>query len=229
MFSRRRYFALTGIVAMLLSAPLTASASVDPVEPASTASTSYDPQRAISLNAQIQVGTLTEADLSPRDRALLAQYATPVRIDSTQTEPTTVALTDPATKDAVTELEAAGATAATITCKSQRYERIAYGSVNNKLYMSYHVGKWCYSTSGSVSIATVTSSSWLDGGGQTYWLGWENLGLINKGAGIVSGKARSFSQQSFKFTWGPTTQSVQPCVRLTAVATSSKDYTCGIY
>lgn len=197
------------------------------VAPAQASTTTIDFEQASALNSRLQSGTIKAASLSSAEIDLLAFYAKPAREVVKETT-SQIALTDPSVATAIAEIraESGSAAAAKTTCLQKRGERTAYGIPGNKLYMSYHVGKWCYTTTGPVSIITVTSSKWVDGGGQTYWFGWENHGLINKGAGVVHNSGRSYSQHSFK---NPLIfQSVQPCVRVRGGTSGTVDHVCGI-
>jgi hypothetical protein len=183
--------------------------------------------RAIALNALIQSGQVSPDSLSKAQVALLTRFAKPAH-ERRSVKTTDIALSDPSVQDALAEIRAEeGPRAAlTTTCKQQRGQRIAYGLIGNKLYMSWHIGAWCYTSSGTVSIVTVTSARRVDSGGATYWFGWENHGVVGSGAGVVRNSGRSYSQHSFKNPLAY--QQVQPCVRVKGAVTASVDFVCGI-
>lgn len=214
---------MLGVVALVA---LTTSLTAVSAQAADTAPD--DAAAAVALNAQVQSGAIAASALTPSQIDLLSRFGTVARTD-TKTTITPISTSDPRVADAVAGVKAkvGVAAAAAIQCKQARGERVAKSAAGNNLYMSYHVGAWCYSYTPPVGLITVTSATWVDGGGQTYWFGWENLGRINQGAAVVSNQGRSYSQQSFKNSL--IAQSVQPCVRVKGTTSAAIDYTCGVY
>lgn len=111
-------------------------------------------------------------------------------------------------------------------CYTGRRDMSILGGIGNTLVTYYHVGRWCIK-SGKVVAAEIA-----DHGGQPVSAGWRGGEVINKGAGLLSGEGRSYTQ--FKFTFGTGGWDIleeRPCVRVNgrSNATYTSNGTCGIY
>jgi len=212
---------ITGLATSLV---LVGSLIVATPAAATTDRASIQLRQATLLNSEIVNGQRELASLSAREQALLTEFGTVSTVEYS-TSTTVVSASDYRVASAAAVL--GESSKAAIVCKTKKHSRTAYSLANIALYMSYHTGGYC--TNGS----TVVSASWVDGGGQTYWAGWSNLGLINKGAGMVAGQGRSFSQQSFQFQLGTPwpTQYTQPCLRVRGISNLvvAVDSVCGLY
>lgn len=177
-----------------------------------------------SLTARLAAGTLLESELTPDQVRLLGRTLAVGSVTQVVTD-APLSIDDPRAASAARSLLATGASRSAITCKTTRIENTATSTIGLKIYSYYHLGAWCGTST------KMTKSSWAGGGGQALSWGWEYLGRIDKGAGLVAGKAVSFTQTSFKFSVGalPVT-TVQPCLRMirTSSLVSSVSSRCGV-
>ena len=148
---------MLGVVALVA---LTTSLTAVSAQAADTAPD--DAAAAVALNAQVQSGAIAASALTPSQIDLLSRFGTVARTD-TKTTITPISTSDPRVADAVAGVKAkvGVAAAAAIECKQARGERVATSAAGNNLYMSYHVGAWCYSYTPPVGLITVTSATSL--------------------------------------------------------------------
>ena len=149
------------------------------------------------------------ATLSPADRATFVNTMLPATVTVT-----------------VTKTSATGTAARATGCWNGRVNGSATNAFGGTLYTYYTVGNWCSSN------LTITSSRWVEAGGETSTPGWRYDGVINKGAAVTLNQGRSFSQFRFILgAMGTDVQSPTPCLRVKGTNTGGvgRDTVCGNY
>ena len=172
-----------------------------------------DPEAVLTPEAEIRISALSESD---RQEFLETQLPTRIVINAS-----TVSIAAPL------ESGSRNLTSSSIkTCWLATIRGEGRNAVGATLYTFYHVASWC----GQNDV--VLSSAVVDAGGETSSLGWDYVGVINKSAGIISNRARSYSQTKFTFgSGGWVIQSPTPCLRFTGGPNGGVGvaHACGIY
>lgn len=167
--------------------------------------------------------------LSDRDREAFA-----LRFLPSETR-TTVVLTalpvphtevPPAVRTFDTVAEAMATVAASKKCYAGFAKFTAVAALGYALWDTFTEGKFCGNG------ARVTSATFNRSWSSISSLGWRDTGQIGKGAGVVNGQARIWSQRRMVFgAGGWDLQTWQPCVRINGKANGSAktNFVCSIY
>jgi hypothetical protein len=161
------------------------------------------------------------------DRFLPATYSEEVQLSPVD-EPAEAAMRSGAVNAHYSSVGEATAhvSASTQGCWGSYVRATMKAAVGNALWDTYTEGTWC--ASGSKVTSATFSRSWST----IAALGWRDGGQLGKGAAIVSGQARIWSQRKMILgAGGWDIQTSQPCVRMngTSAGGKSTSLACSIY
>jgi hypothetical protein len=193
----------------------------------STALTVYD---ALDSAANPQA---TFNALSANDKAAFESYFLP----ATTVEKVTLTPLDSTAMHAVdtgavalvyssTEAASNAMAAAASGCWGNYVKSTAHAALGNAIWDTYTEGTWCYSGS------TVTSATFSRSWSTIAAVGWRDSGQLGAGSGVVSNKAKIWSQRKMIFgSGGWDIQTQTPCLRMIGSASggTTASSTCSIY
>ncbi|RZU66453.1 hypothetical protein EV379_2810 [Microterricola gilva] len=202
--------ALTMVLVPALTAVAPAQAAPAPTEP-SVESIALEVYETLDAAPDPQ---LAFAELSAGERTAFEAYFLPVSTEVTVVLTPLDAASERASRSGAVAStyssaeDASAAVAAVSGCWGTYSEATQSGSLGNAIWDTFNEGTWC------ANGTTVTSATFSRSWSSIAAVGWRDDGQIGKGAGVVSNKARIWSQRKMVLgSGGWDIQTIQPCNR----------------